>query len=836
MRFNTYPSDVAMKGDEIRLIKLRPGQWTEDIQCQLVYDSLSNVRPYKALSYVWGSRNKSRRIDLNGCPFYITINLEHALRHLRHQLTDTLLWIDALSINQTNDRERTHQVNLMGQIYKSSQGVLVYLGDSIPRCRRKAGPMLVQKAPPIVTFSENKKLQDIESYARDVPASVSFQEGGHAGSQEVHEIMLVFDLIRMLSQADHLKDIPVFREQEMNSSERASLNRLFESLRQLMHAPVTPWWGRIWVVQEIILPPEAIVVHGTVSAPWSMFATAASRCSYHLNHCCAKQVEKLPRDILNVLKDFCDRVLDIEKMRSICRPGSPDLAQLRRLQSVVTNDDSTERSSLITLLRRFRNRKATDPRDKVYALLSLVDPSTDRPPLIPDYSLSEAEVYINASIESIYASKSLSVLSIDVARKYRQDLPSWVPDWEAPGDFSHNERISTISLYDTCSEYRLDPSTVRLHDRELMLEGRCMDEVSSVGKVMLSDSVETFRNIMEDWIRTTNSAASVSSWDQKLLWRILCADVVYDSENGAREIPRRAHAPDELMFVTWAKLSRKSPFYDQQVRLERYLSPMAVQWSRKLEFESLVKADLEDPKNIQRVARYWETLYPDQTVRKAALVEAMIRSKTKNTRRSRELLANATASVEAIAKTRLDMQIELLMKNGITLEEARKVTAYKQENLEEAAERIQEQVWGDVPWRNVYDVHEPELLEAIGDHTGTTFLPYDTQISIIDRSIVSATKARRLYTTRNGYAGLGPTELAAYDRLYLIKGGNTPFMLRHYPSLRMVGDCYTFGLMDSADVKSACVERDNQIRDMVKYNGGIAYVRPWEQWGQILVS
>jgi hypothetical protein len=823
-----------MKGDEIRLIKLLPGQWTEDIQCQLVYDSLSNVRPYKALSYVWGSRNKRRRIYLNGCPFHITINLERALRHLRHQLTDTLLWIDALSINQTDDRERTHQVNLMGNIYKSSQGVLVYLGDSTPRCRRRAGPMLVQNAPPVVSFSEDKKLHDIESYARKAPASASFQEDRHAGSQEVHEIMLVFDLIRMLSQADHLKDIPIFREEEMNSSEHDSMNRLFESLRQLMHAPITPWWGRIWVVQEVILPPEATVVHGTVSAPWSMFATAASRCSHHLHHCCAKHVEKLPRDILNVLKSFCDRVLDIEKMRSICRPGSPNPALLQPLHPATTYHEGTERSSLITLLRRFRNRKATDPRDKVYALLSLVDPSPDRPPLIPDYSLSEAEVYINASIESIYASNSLSVLSIDVARKYRQDLPSWVPDWEAPGDFSHNERISTISLYDTCSEHRLDPSTIRLHGRELVLEGRHMGRVSSVGKVMLSDSVETFRNIMGSWIETTDFHASVGSWDQRLLWRILCADVVYDAENGATEIPRRAHASDELMFVTWAKLSKKSPFCDQQARLERYLSPMAVQWSRKLEFELLVTGDLKDPKNIQRVARYWETLYPQQTMRREALAEAMFYSKTKDrledTRWSRELLLNATNDVTTIAQTRLDMHIQLLVEKGSTLEEASKFYAHKQAILEEEAERIQEQAWEKVPWREVYAVHQPDLSERIGDLTGTALLPYETQVSIIDRSIVSATKARRLYTTRNGYAGLGPTELARHDRLYLIKGGNTPFMLRKLPSFRMVGDCYAFGLMDAADVKSACEECDRQISATGRD------VRPSEQWEHILVS
>jgi hypothetical protein len=91
------------------------------------------------------------------------------------------------------------------------------------------------------------------------------------------------------------------------------------------------------------------------------------------------------------------------------------------------------------LLRRFQHREATDLRDRVYALLSLVEQNTGRSPVQPDYTLSDKEVFVRASLEYVYLPGSLSVLSIDFARKYRQDLPSWVPDWHAPGGFSHNE-------------------------------------------------------------------------------------------------------------------------------------------------------------------------------------------------------------------------------------------------------------------------------------------------------------------------------------------------------------------------------------------------------------
>jgi hypothetical protein len=567
MRSNVYPSNVTMEADDIRLVRLLPGAWADPIRCELVYDSLSTVGPYYALSYVWGSQNNGRHIQLNAQPFYVTINLESALRHLRRQLNNTLLWIDALSINQTDDRERTHQVKLMGKIYQSCQSVLVYLGDSTPRCRHKAELAPLRDGPPVITLFDNKHgFCSSERFASDAPSQVDAQRRDDTGSQRIQNIMQVFQFIQDICLADHLVNIPAFASRPEGDLEREDRKSFVRSLRQLMHGPVTPWWGRIWVVQEVILPPEVIVVHGTICAPWSMFSKAATRCSYHLHHCCAKDAEKLPRDILVVLTDFCERVLDIEKMRSVCKAGRTNPGQPNRPLASNVRHDVTERNSLITLLRRFRNRKATDLRDKVYALLSLVEENNDRPPLLPEYRLNDAEVYIRASLESIYSSGPLSVLSVDVARKYRQDMPSWVPDWDAPGDFSHNERIRTINLYNTSSKYPVNSDTVRLSGSELISSGRMIDFVSGVAGAMLSESNDTFRNILSNWIAyivdNDDSISVVGLLGRKyVLWRLLCAEIVY-AANYASDIPRRARASDELMFVTWTLLSRNSPFYD----------------------------------------------------------------------------------------------------------------------------------------------------------------------------------------------------------------------------------------------------------------------------------
>lgn len=136
---------------------------------------------------------------------------------------------------------------------------------------------------------------------------------------------------------------------------------------------------------------------------------------------------------MSVLQSFCRLVLDLEHMRESfalerkSANGEPGYISEMNQNSM----------SLLSLLRRFRNRKASDPRDKVYALLSLVKTAEHRSALEPNYALDEREVFKLAAIKSIYDSASLSVLHTDVQRKYRHDLPSWVPDWEAP-DFGHN--------------------------------------------------------------------------------------------------------------------------------------------------------------------------------------------------------------------------------------------------------------------------------------------------------------------------------------------------------------------------------------------------------------
>lgn len=115
----------------IRIITLLPGLWSDPIACSLRETHLPVKEPYKALSYAWnnGYQVADVRVQVNGQPVSIGHNLYTALRRIRDIERPVDIWVDSLCINQDDDAERTHQVNLMREIYGNSSEVVIWLGE-----------------------------------------------------------------------------------------------------------------------------------------------------------------------------------------------------------------------------------------------------------------------------------------------------------------------------------------------------------------------------------------------------------------------------------------------------------------------------------------------------------------------------------------------------------------------------------------------------------------------------------------------------------------------------------------------------------------------------------
>jgi hypothetical protein len=114
----------------LRIVVLQRGSGDSPITCNLVtIDGGANSLPYEALSYEWGQPSPDDPlISVDGHSTRIRKNLFDALRHIRLEERDRWLWIDSLSINQSDLEERGHQVNMMGRIYNYADNVVVWLG------------------------------------------------------------------------------------------------------------------------------------------------------------------------------------------------------------------------------------------------------------------------------------------------------------------------------------------------------------------------------------------------------------------------------------------------------------------------------------------------------------------------------------------------------------------------------------------------------------------------------------------------------------------------------------------------------------------------------------
>lgn len=124
-------SPIDLEGPSLRLVRLFKGSFPDSIRCEIFLAWLRGYEigmPYEALSYTWGSIERTSKITTNDCTLAVTENLHHALRYLRYKDRDRILWIDLICIDQNNFQERSHQVAQMRDIYKEAENVLIWLG------------------------------------------------------------------------------------------------------------------------------------------------------------------------------------------------------------------------------------------------------------------------------------------------------------------------------------------------------------------------------------------------------------------------------------------------------------------------------------------------------------------------------------------------------------------------------------------------------------------------------------------------------------------------------------------------------------------------------------
>uniref|UniRef100_L2FF75 Heterokaryon incompatibility protein n=1 Tax=Colletotrichum fructicola (strain Nara gc5) TaxID=1213859 RepID=L2FF75_COLFN len=194
-------------------------------------------------------------------------------------------------------------------------------------------------------------------------------------------------------------------QDESLSRDRDLLRRLRKALCRLFQRR---YFSRFWVLQEVALARRAILICGKHSIPWSLM-----------------EIQKLDR--LGLLR------------YSKVTGYHPILSGLDRLPPVLDFRAPAFRdpSKLLQLLETTRGSRASDPRDKVFALLGLLTcPESDG--LVADYTKSTAEIYTSIAIwiAQRFGLPALLSRTRILPGKLPADyqIPQWVPYW-ASDDF-----------------------------------------------------------------------------------------------------------------------------------------------------------------------------------------------------------------------------------------------------------------------------------------------------------------------------------------------------------------------------------------------------------------
>lgn len=127
------------KNDIIQVITRLEGRWWEGLingtQGWFPKDccQIDGLPEYDAVSYCWadeaGDATRCCQALIGNTVIPITRNCQAALRRIRKKDRVMRLWVDAICIDQGNDKEKGHQVDFMPQIYICANKTYAFLGE-----------------------------------------------------------------------------------------------------------------------------------------------------------------------------------------------------------------------------------------------------------------------------------------------------------------------------------------------------------------------------------------------------------------------------------------------------------------------------------------------------------------------------------------------------------------------------------------------------------------------------------------------------------------------------------------------------------------------------------
>jgi Heterokaryon incompatibility protein (HET) len=356
---------------EIRLLEIFPAAKKDDVvACRVHTASLDDDPSYVALSYVWGDGSTKKEIVLDNKTFAISENLASVLKAIRSHVMPK--WADDSPLRMWADaicinQDDVHERNDQVQMMGS-----IY---------SKAGLVISWLGP------------DDDSQIRTALRAI-----GHI-AQEVD------------SDRGNLRNLKWMRKYYHLLKQDKECGSLYNHSWRAVYAMRTlEYWKRMWIAQEIALAGQWVLMTE------SHFSSAIDLIHFNdfidsIRRHDVSRPSFIPKPLWNVIQGvwFEFRPIDMKTRYFHLR--------------------TAEKGEKFKFITEFLLHRASEPRDKVFALQGLFDNLVHA-----DYSKSTRDIYSEYARDWILCSQDLYLLHYSGRGHGLQNefgLLSWIPDWHA---------------------------------------------------------------------------------------------------------------------------------------------------------------------------------------------------------------------------------------------------------------------------------------------------------------------------------------------------------------------------------------------------------------------
>jgi hypothetical protein len=547
-----------------------------------------------------------------------------------------------------------------------------------------------------------------------------------------------------------------------------TLSTMTKESAALKHLVELPYWERAWILQEVRLARAKLAMWGTTEID------------------------------LEALRSTAQWLLLSESQQIIA--GSRMLVNSLHLTVTCLNPaggrpfDSMERG-----LAYLHLRSATNPRDKVYAFLDLLEDRKAAASFkdLVDYRKSVLQVHVDAATAAMHES-GLNILSTTnlnhavLAAMEKEGWPSWVPDLKIrPGPVPLTGYCSFATACHSETDDRLTKVKIVEHPTvnnhySFTTVGLIIDSISAVSP--FCNVSETFTNIP----RPTDLYAYISA-----AWRIACGSVsVADfvqaiiCSNGSfweetGDLTETNEGGFQSPLTLWGigkyRAAREASIKLHVIKSYTYLAFAFVLMSGPDGFSA----------RLENTTGSADESFDVKT--DIQLIDGLIEQR-------HALLQEAEQSEMRmiVAEYNLSSEEEEGCLDGVPRPAQRRqarLEEFKREHSEtyhQLRDGFEEQLEPYYPNQEDREKAISALLIAVHEPTDLTVAKVEPFFSRFGR----VTSNRRFFLTTDGRPGMGPNCLEQNDVVAILAGGSVPFVLRPVSGgYRFVGECYVGDLM-----------------------------------------